>query len=626
MVVSFIKFALVGLFGTSVHYSVLYTLVELLGFEPVPASGCGALAGLIVNYVLNYKFTFNSSRQHVETFPKFALIGFVGMGFNLALMWALTPRFYYLYAQIFTTLLVLFWNFIANVIWTFEMEKTTGSLLVKHPGSGKNPMSMIGMIIAILLIRLATLGVYPLYDPSESRYAEMARKMLELGDWITPMIDYGVPFWGKPPLTIWLTAISMYVGGINEFAARFPSLLVSMGSAWMVFHLVKTRSGAENALTTVLILSSMAGIFVMAGAVAMDLCLSFGLTLALSAFWLSLHEDKTSWGYVFFIGLSIGLMAKGPIAIVLAGASIGLWTILTWRWRDVWRRIPWITGTCLMLCISVPWFLLAEQKTPGFLEYFFIGEHWKRFTESGWKGDLYGAGRARPFGMIWIYWLAAGFPWTFILLQKSMFALIRKKAGLLFRSADDWLLYCLLWMLAPLLFFTLAANYIWTYVLPCLPGAALLVNEWRVIDIGRKTGLALTQSERRSRSTLGACLLGMLTPIAFLGLVIYYNAAEADFYTSQKRLVDVYRELAAADERLIYPKEKICYSAQFYLHGKAVELIGDDALKNSLASPGHDYYVLRKNVLEALPEALKHRLAPVKSYGVHTLYHLVAEK
>lgn len=62
----------------------------------------------------------------------------------------------------------------------------------------------------------------PVKDTTEARYAEIARKMLETGDWITPQFEYGVPFWGKPPLHTWLSAAGMGAFGVNEFAARLP--------------------------------------------------------------------------------------------------------------------------------------------------------------------------------------------------------------------------------------------------------------------------------------------------------------------------------------------------------------------------------------------------------------------
>ncbi len=194
--------------------------------------------------------------------------------------------------------------------------------------------------------------------------------------------------------------------------------------------------------------------------------MSFGITLALASFWLALREDKSFWAYLFFIGLSIGVMAKGPIAIALSGISIGLWTAISGEWMRVWKRLPWFKGALLMLCISAPWYL----------EYFPIGGHWKPFTESGWTED--GNGDAHTHGMIWVYWLAAALPWSLVFLKILMTAMVKKKPVELLQSDDGWRLYCLLWMTSPLLFFTFSANISWTYVLPGLPGFALLLSDW----------------------------------------------------------------------------------------------------------------------------------------------------
>src|SRR6185369_1388999 len=72
-------------------------------------------------------------------------------------------------------------------------------------------------VVVVVAVRLATLDAYPLMDSTESRYAEIARKMQETGNWITPQFDYGVPFWGKPPLSTWLAAAAMSLFGVNEF-------------------------------------------------------------------------------------------------------------------------------------------------------------------------------------------------------------------------------------------------------------------------------------------------------------------------------------------------------------------------------------------------------------------------
>jgi putative flippase GtrA len=596
------SFALVGVAGTLAHYSILYGLVEFYSFNPVVASGWGALAGLVVNYVLNYKLTFNSQQSHRQTFPKFALIASLGFALNLAMMAMLTQHLYYFYAQIVTTGVVLIWNFFANSLWTFQMDISGNTLDDKPQSVLKKLLSGVGLFATLLLVRALSLGLYPLYDPSESRYAEMGRKMLETKNWVTPLIDYSVPFWGKPPMTVWLTASSLWMGGINDFSARLPSFLLSIGVLWIIYHLAKVQRGVEYAKVAVIMLASTVSFFVMAGTVAMDVCMSFGITLAIASFWLALRDDgKAYWGYLFFIGLSVGLLAKGPISIVLSGISLGLWTVMTGEWKRVWQRVPWIKGTLLMLVISVPWFLIAEHKTPGFLEYFLVGEHWKRFTESGWQGDLYGNGHAQPRGKIWLYWLGAAFPWSLLFLKAVITALMQKKPLELLRSGDGWRLYCLLWMIAPLMFFTFSANIIWTYPLPGLPGFALLLADWFPLRSKYKTALAL-------------CV-----PLGFFGLVAAYHYPDADFFRSQKPLVQAYDRLALADERLIYLNERP-YSAQFYKQGQVVLVTGIAELQASLTSTHHDFYVIKDEQMNTLPQALQQRLSPVKHYLLFTLY------
>ena len=604
MIAKFIAFALVGVVGTLAHYLTLYLLVESYAFSPVKGSGCGALVGLVVNYLLNYALTFKSQQSHQKTFPKFALIAGIGFSLNQGLMAILTPQIYYLYAQLITTALVLVWNFLGNSLWTFQMDNQQPSQ--PNPTKFSSAFTLLFFVIAL---RFITLGLYPLYDPSESRYAEMGRKMWEIGNWVTPMIEYGVPFWGKPPLTIWLEAASLGIFGINDFAARLPSFLVSLGVCGIVFHLAKTQQNRDCAWNAVIILASSVLFFVMAGTVAMDVCLNFGITLALASFWLALKEQKNApWGYLFFVGLSFGIMAKGPLALVLSGFSLGLWTLISGEWQKVWQRIPWIKGTLLMLCLSVPWFIIAEQRTPGFLEYFIIGEHWKRFTEKGWTGDLYGSGRAKPHGMIWVYWLAATFPWCLIFLKRHLGAILNHSLISSYKG-DNWRLYCLLWMLSPLLFFTVAANIIWTYALPALPAFALLLAN----DV--KTAMV--------RTVLATCV-----PIGFFALVLAYHFSDVYFFRSQQRIVTAYYQLSYQSpakkvtedaERLFYVGERPL-SAQFYAQGNALKITPDAFMKN-LSESHTDFYVIPQNGVNQLSETAKRQLIEVQHYGDYYLFH-----
>src|SRR5438045_8153025 len=109
---------------------------------------------------------------------------------------------------------------------------------------------LLGLVIGVVAVRLVTLGAYPLMDSTESRYGEIARKMLETGHWLMPQFDYGVPFWGKPPLAMWLSAAAMSVFGVNEFAPRLPSLLAMVACGALVYALAVLRGGRDQGLWT----------------------------------------------------------------------------------------------------------------------------------------------------------------------------------------------------------------------------------------------------------------------------------------------------------------------------------------------------------------------------------------
>lgn len=105
-----------------------------------------------------------------------------------------------------------------------------------------NPVHLWAILGSTLLIRLLSLGAYPLMDTTEARYGEMARLMIETQNWVTPQFDYGVPFWGKPPLFTWMSAGGIEAFGVNEFAVRLPHWLAGV----VVMLLMATLPAHKN--------------------------------------------------------------------------------------------------------------------------------------------------------------------------------------------------------------------------------------------------------------------------------------------------------------------------------------------------------------------------------------------
>jgi putative flippase GtrA len=117
----FLMFAGLGVIGTLGHYTVLVVLVQFWAVDPVFASSLGFIVGAVINYILNYHFTFQSRKRHSEALTKFLIVAIIGTGINGFIMYigVENTRINYMIIQLFATLVVLLWNFIVNRLWTF---------------------------------------------------------------------------------------------------------------------------------------------------------------------------------------------------------------------------------------------------------------------------------------------------------------------------------------------------------------------------------------------------------------------------------------------------------------------------------------------------------------------------
>jgi 4-amino-4-deoxy-L-arabinose transferase-like glycosyltransferase len=470
---------------------------------------------------------------------------------------------------------------------------------------------LLGLLLLARLIGMAA----PLMDTTEARYGEIGRKMAELNDWVTPWFDYGVPYWGKPPLAFWVTAISFKLFGVNEFSARLPHMMISLLIVGLIVWLAARRD-RDAALPTLALISGSFLFFVSSGAVITDIELILGTTLTMAGFWLALEDadgpgsKRTQWspwraGTMFFGGLILGLLAKGPVAVALSGAPIFVWVVYNRRWLDTWRRLPWIGGLFLTLLIAMPWYWLAEQRTPGFLEYFLLGEHWHRFLTPGWGGDRYGNAHGFPVGAIWAFAFIDMLPWSILLpvaawywrreiAAKPVNAVGAASGGLApaadvtghpdFVRSDEraWQGYLLAWTIAPLLLFTPARNIIMTYVLPGLPAAAILAGGWmaRQHRAGRQTdpwlslGLAVTLLVASTWTIVDVSQPDRMQRKSVKIMLAAYDQARAHSVPIPAANVpDV--TLTPSDAPLIFISFRP-FSAQFYSRGGAIKVINDE--------------------------------------------------
>lgn len=413
------------------------------------------------------------------------------------------------------------------------------------------------LLLFTLGTQLLVMWVLPYADSSEPRYAAIAQIMAQSNDWITPWFSPGVPFWGKPPLSFWAQALSFKLFGINEFTGRLPSWLVNLVITALVMHGTKClmrlqpRSNQEPTLTPLLaalLYNTMCLSFSNAGAVLTDPYLNVGLTLSLVSLLHLAYQPSKRWGWAFFVGLSLGMLAKGPLALVFCFAPL---VILAFFRRafvlQLLGRLPWFSGIVLFCLLSLPWYVLAELKTPGFLDYFIIGEHFSRFLVPGWQGDLYGTAHKAAPGSIWLSLLPATFPWGLL----SAFLLINawRKYGLrAFLTLPSSSIYVVITALFPALFFTAAGNILWTYLLPGLAPLAML------------TAYYCPPFSRTLQRTvaLGASILPV-AGLVMMGLSLH----DVTITKTDRPLVEAFLARATPSDTL-YFIDKPTFSARFY--------------------------------------------------------------
>lgn len=422
------------------------------------------------------------------------------------------------------------------------------------------PISLAFILLAVLLlIRLLAAGVLPFADTTEPRYAEIARLMAASNDWITPWYNEGTPFWGKPPLSFWFQALFIKLFGSSEFAIRLPSVLMTLLTVLILGNYVKRSEGKVTAIYSGLIYLSMALPFVSAGAVMTDTFLVLGTTLALIGFLDHYRSPSRFSAYYFYLGMAIGLLAKGPIAGIFCVVPIaGAFMFSPQQRASIIEKLQWKSGMMLLLVLVLPWYILAEIKTPGFLNYFILGEHLFRYLDPGWQGDLYGSAHDRPRGTIWLYWVMASFPWGIVLLGmlfSRLWSRGKRIAPRLPMSFEDK--FIAFSLLTPLVFFTAAGNILWTYALPTLPFTALLIAKW-------------LKPDQQPRQTIRLGYLALAVPLTTAVLVALVLTGNIQL-NSQKMLVSRVNQETHSDSKVYY-LGYVPFSGRFYTQSKASSL------------------------------------------------------
>jgi len=296
----------------------------------------------------------------------------------------------------------------------------------------------------------------------ESRRAEIARNMLEKGDWIVPQLSGKVKL-TKPPLYFWSVALCSLKTGVNEFTARVPSAACGVGTIVLTGLLGTLLFSRATGLIAALMLL-VTNLFVAEARYAeMESMLSFFIIAAVYCFFKGYYAKnrKTVWFSFLFAAMGSGTMTKGPFAITFPLIPLIIYLFL-YREQKLLSGKSFLTGIIFFFIILLPWAAVIVWRYPEFA-VLVIGETVARFYTEGY-------GHGEPF---YYYFGALGpalFPWIFFL----PFSLGIAFSGRL-REQRKEMVFLILWIFANIVFLSFSGSKRDFYLTPIAPAAALLI-------------------------------------------------------------------------------------------------------------------------------------------------------
>lgn len=321
-------------------------------------------------------------------------------------------------------------------------------------------------------------------DDADAVLAQIARNMLDSGDWVTARLD-GVIYLEKPPLPFWTMAIFYRLLGVHDWVARIPIALSAILLCWIVARFGAWAFGRRAGLYAGLCLATCVGLFLFTRVLIPDVMLTATVTLAMWSLLRALEEDEPrpgAWALLLAASLGAGLLLKGLIAVVLPAGGALVYLLLTRQLFSArtWRRLRPLSGLALLLLIAAPWHILATLRNPpyfdftlhsgpgeyrGFFWFYFINEHVLRFLSLRYPRD-YNTVPRPSFWLLHLVWL---FPWSAYLPAVAQQSYRTKD------RAGRTRVLALCWTGFLLVFFTFSTTQEY-YSMPCYPALALLLG------------------------------------------------------------------------------------------------------------------------------------------------------